>query len=111
MSIARAACEVAVRTAVQDGIGSPAAELAVAIAKSQAARASGVVSRNAHQVHGAIGFTLDHKLRHFTLRVLAWRGEFGGPRHWEHRIGDIALTRGGGDLWSMVSSGRPDPVP
>lgn len=110
VSTARAACEVAVRTAVQDGINSPAAELAVAIAKSQAARASGVVSRNAHQVHGAIGFTLDHKLRHFTLRMLAWRGEFGDSRYWEHRIGDIALTRGG-DLWSMVSSGQPDPVP
>ncbi len=109
-SAARAACEVAVRTAVQDGLGSPSAELAVAIAKSQAARASGVVSRAAHQVHGAIGFTLDHKLRHFTLRMLAWRGEFGGVREWEHRIGDIALTAGD-DLWSLVSSGRPDPVP
>jgi len=109
VSAARAACEVAVRTAVQDGIGSPSAELAVAIAKSQAARASGTVSRAAHQVHGAIGFTLDHKLRHFTLRMQAWRGEFGGAREWEHRIGDIALTAGD-DLWSLVSSGRPDPV-
>jgi len=110
VSASRAACEVAVRTAVQDGIGSPSAELAVAVAKSQAARASAVVSRAAHQVHGAIGFTLDHKLRHFTLRMLAWRGEFGGAREWEHRIGDIALTAGD-DLWSLVSSGRPDPVP
>jgi acyl-CoA dehydrogenase len=106
---ARAACEVAVRTAVQDGIASPAGELAVAIAKSQSARAAGVVSRAAHQVHGAIGFTLDHRLRHFTSRMLAWRDEFGGAREWERRVGDIALTAGE-DLWSLVSSGRPDPA-
>jgi acyl-CoA dehydrogenase len=109
VSIARAACELAVRTAVQQGIASPSGELAVAIAKSQAAHASGVVSRAAHQVHGALGFTLDHKLRHFTLRMLAWRGEFGNAREWEHRIGDLALTAGD-DLWSLISSGRPDPV-
>jgi len=106
---ARAACEVAVRTAVRDGIASPAGELAVAIARSQGARAAGVVSRAAHQVHGAIGFTLDHRLRHFTLRMLAWRDEFGHAREWERRIGDIALTAGE-DLWSLVSSGRPDPA-
>jgi len=106
---ARAACEVAVRTAVQCGIASPAGELAVAIAKSQSARAAGVVSRAAHQVHGAIGFTLDHRLRHFTLRMLAWRDEFGRAREWERRVGDIALTARE-DLWSLVSSGRPDPT-
>ena len=110
VTAARAACEVAVLTAVQDGITSPAGELAVAIAKSQAARAADVVSRVAHQVHGAIGVTLDHRLRHFTLRMLAWRGEFGGAREWERRVGDIALTAGQ-DLWSLVSSGRPDPAP
>ena len=106
---ARAACEMAVRTSVQDGITSPAGEFAVAIARSQSARAAGVVSRAAHQVHGAIGFTLDHRLRHFTLRMLAWRDEFGGAREWERRVGDIALTAGE-DLWSLVSSGRPGPA-
>ncbi len=107
---ARAACEMAVRTSVQDGITSPAGEFAVAIARAQSARAAGVVSRAAHQVHGAIGFTIDHRLRHFTLRMLAWRDEFGGAREWERRVGDIALTAGE-DLWSLVSSGRPDPAP
>jgi acyl-CoA dehydrogenase len=109
VSAARAACEVAIRTAVRDGIASPSGELAVAIAKSQASRAAEVVSRGAHQVHGAIGFTLDHKLRHFTLRMLAWRDEFDSAQDWERRVGDIALTAGE-DLWSLVSSGRPDPA-
>ena len=111
VTAARAAFEVAVRAAVLEPITGPAATLAIAIAKSQAARAAVVVSRAAHQVHGAIGFTLDHQLRHFTLRMLAWRGEFGGAREWERRVGDIALRPEGGDLWSLVSSGRPDPAP
>jgi acyl-CoA dehydrogenase len=110
VTAARAACEVAVRTAVQHGIASPAGELAVAVAKSQSARAADVVSRVSHQVHGAIGFTLDHRLRHFTLRMLAWRGEFGGARDWERRVGAFALAAGA-DLWPLVTSGRPDPAP
>jgi len=110
VSTARAACDVAVRTAVQDGIASPTGEFAVAIAKSQSAHAAALLSRAAHQAHGAIGFTLDHKLRHFTLRMLAWRSEFGKAGDWERRVGDIALTAGD-DLWSLVSSGRPDPAP
>ena len=31
----------------------------------------------AHQVHGAIGFTKEHILHRFTLRLLAWRDDFG----------------------------------
>jgi acyl-CoA dehydrogenase len=104
---ARAASDVAVRTVAIEGFADPAAELAVAIAKSQAGGAAGAVSRAAHQVHGAIGFTLDHQLRHFTLRGQAWRSEFGDERFWHHRIGRIALEAGAEGLWDLVSSGRP----
>jgi acyl-CoA dehydrogenase len=107
VTMARAACDVAVRAATFHGIASPSAELAVAVAKSQAARASSVVSRVAHQVHGAIGFTLDHRLRHFTLRVQAWRSEFGDERIWERRIGELAVSEGAPDVWRMVTSGEP----
>jgi acyl-CoA dehydrogenase len=105
---ARAALDVAVRTVAQRGFADPSAELAVAVAKAQAAAAAGVVSRAAHQVHGAIGFTLDHQLRHFTLRALAWRDEFGDQRSWERRIGQIALTAGAKDIWNLITSGLTD---
>jgi acyl-CoA dehydrogenase len=108
VTTARAALDVAIRTVVQRGFADPGAELAVAVAKAQAAGAAGVVSRAAHQVHGAIGFTLDHQLRHFTLRALAWRGEFGDQRSWERRIGQIALETGAEGVWKLVTSGRPD---
>jgi acyl-CoA dehydrogenase len=108
VTIARAALDVAIRTVAQRGFANPNAELAVAVAKAQAAAAAGVVSRVAHQVHGAIGFTLDHQLRHFTLRALAWRGEFGDERSWQRRIGQVALEAGGEGIWSLITSGLPD---
>jgi acyl-CoA dehydrogenase len=110
VTLARAACDVAVRTTTVHGIGSPSSELAVAVAKSQAARASGAVSRTAHQVHGAIGFTLDHQLRHFTLRMQAWRSEFGDERFWERRIGELTLAAGAPDVWNLVTAGDPGPA-
>jgi acyl-CoA dehydrogenase len=110
VSTARAALDVAIRTVVHSGIDGPRAELAVATAKSQTARASAVVSRACHQVHGAIGFTLDHQLRHFTLRSLAWRSEFGVERYWERRIGQLALGAGADGVWNLITSGQPDPV-
>jgi acyl-CoA dehydrogenase len=121
VTTARAALDVAIRTVAQRGFANPSAELAVAVAKAHAAGAAGVVSRAAHQVHGAIGFTLDHQLRHFTLRALAWRNEFGDARSWERRIGQIALETGAEGLWNLVTSGdgesrrsdpgRVDPAP
>ena len=108
VTIARAALDVAIRTVAQRGFTNPNAELAVAVAKAQAAAAAGVVSRVAHQVHGAIGFTLDHQLRHFTLRALAWRGEFGDECSWQRRIGQVALEAGGEGIWSLITSGLPD---
>jgi alkylation response protein AidB-like acyl-CoA dehydrogenase len=76
------------------------------VAKSQAARAAGVNDRTAHQVHGAIGFTLDHQLRHYPLRMQAWRSEFGDERHWERRVGEITLAAGAPDVWPLLTSGR-----
>jgi acyl-CoA dehydrogenase len=108
VATARAALDVAVRTVVERGFADPDAELAVAVAKVHAARAAGVSSRAAHQVHGAIGFTLDHQLRHFTLRALAWRNEFGDQRSWEYRIGRIALTAGAEGIWKLVTSGQAE---
>jgi acyl-CoA dehydrogenase len=101
---ARAAVDFAVRTVAAQGFTGPASELAVAVAKAQSARAAATVSRATHQIHGAIGFTLDHQLRHFTLRALAWRSEFGNERFWERRIGEIVLAGGADAVWPLVTS-------
>lgn len=90
-------------TAVVDahGFDSDLARTAVAVAKIQAGHAATSVSRDVHQAHGAIGFTLDHQLRHFTSRALAWNRDFGLPLTWEKELGRRALASGD-TLWEFV---------
>lgn len=75
-------------------------ELAVAIARSVVGHAASVTVRNAHQVHGAIGTTLEHRLHEYTKPILAWRSEFGSVREWDARL-TAMLARPGVDLWSF----------
>ncbi len=102
LSLAKTAADFATDIADDTGFDSASAEFAVAVAKIQSARAATVVSRNAHQAHGAIGFTLDHKLRHFTTRALAWRSEFGVQRHWQRRLGQMVLDSEA-TVWEIVT--------
>jgi acyl-CoA dehydrogenase len=51
--------------------------LEAASAKIRCAEAAEKGAAIAHQVHGAIGFTLEHVLHRYTLRALAWRDDFG----------------------------------
>ncbi|MGI5129858.1 acyl-CoA dehydrogenase family protein [Pseudonocardia sp. CA-107938] len=53
------------------------AELAVSAAKLRCNRAAGLVSAVTHQVHGAIGVTLEHALHRSTTLMLARRDELG----------------------------------
>jgi acyl-CoA dehydrogenase len=58
-----------------------------------------VVARLAHQIHGAIGVTEEHRLRQVTLRLWSWREEYGNEAFWEARLG--ALPE---DPWDTVLS-------
>lgn len=75
-------------------------ELSVAIARSVVGHAGSVVVRNAHQVHGAIGTTLEHRLHELAKPVLAWRMEFGSVLSWDARL-TAMLARPGTDPWSF----------
>src|SRR3977135_4339883 len=46
-------------------------------AKIRCAEAAEKGAAIAHQVHGAIGYTLEHILHRYTMRALAWRDDFG----------------------------------
>src|SRR6266478_2153040 len=52
--------------------------VAAKIRCSEAAEKGGAI---AHQVHGAIGFTIEHILHRYSLRALAWRDEFGSESY------------------------------
>src|SRR5215207_6455601 len=79
----------------------------VAAAKVRVGDAAEMAAAIAHQVHGAIGFTERHTLRHFTLRLWSWRDEFGTESEWALRLGDIVTKRDAEALWPTITSPPP----
>lgn len=77
--------------------------LDVAIAKSRLGEAVTQVSDIAHQVHGAIGYTLEHALNLRTRRLWQWRDEYGAERYWQIQIGRHFCDRGADHLWGSVT--------
>ena len=61
--------------------------LEAASAKIRCAEAAAEGAAIAHQVFGAIGFTKEHVLHRFTLRMLAWRDDFGNESYWAAELG------------------------
>lgn len=78
--------------------------LEAAAAKIRCAEAAENGAAIAHQVFGAIGFTLEHVLHRYSLRGLAWRDDFGNESHWAVELGRSVARRGAEELWPLVAS-------
>ena len=78
--------------------------LEAASAKIRCAEAAEKGGAIAHQVHGAIGFTMEHILHRYSLRALAWRDDFGSESHWAVELGKLVASRGADELWPLVAS-------
>lgn len=78
--------------------------LEVAAAKVRCAEATEKGTAIAHQVHGAIGFSMEHILHRYTLRALAWRDDFGHESYWANELGKFVAARGADELWPLVAS-------
>lgn len=102
-ALARAATEAALATAVRSDWSAPNLDFLVAVARSCAGQACSVVVRNAHQVHGAIGTTREHRLHEYTRAALAWRSEFGSVHYWDEQVTRAALRAGSAGLWSLIT--------
>ena len=76
----------------------------VAAGTLRAREAAGNGAAIAAQMHGAIGFTREHRLHLYTTALWSWRDEFGGQVHWARLLGEHALTAGGEGYWSMVTA-------
>ena len=88
-----------------DALASPAGgdDLAIAAAKLRAGEAAGRGAAIAHQLHGALGFTAEHRLHLYTTALWAWRDEYGGHGVWARRIGRRALAAGPRGFWPLVA--------
>jgi acyl-CoA dehydrogenase len=77
--------------------------LGVAAGTLRAREAATAGASIASQMHGAIGFTREHRLHLYTTALWAWRDEFGGQVMWAKLLGQAALDAGGDGFWPMVT--------
>jgi acyl-CoA dehydrogenase len=101
---ARAAVTLAVAAAADYGFAHAQADYAITVAKVAVGRAADPVTTIAHQLHGAIGVTIEHQLWLSTMRALSWIEEFGSTGHYARRLGRaaIAASRSDGDAWDLL---------
>jgi acyl-CoA dehydrogenase len=99
---ASAATALAVAAAADYGFGHPATDYAVTAAKVAVGRAVEPVTTIAHQLHGAIGVTAEHRLWRVTMRARTWVDEFGTTGFHARRLGRMALAAD--DPWDVVVS-------
>lgn len=97
---ARAATNLAVAAAADLGFDSPRTDYAVAVAKVTMGQVVPGVVTAAHQLHGAIGVTIEHRLWLATMRARGWVEEFGDTAHYARRLGRLALSSA--DPWDLV---------
>ena len=96
------ACDGAIEALDGDGFVHQAAA-----AKARVGEACGIAAEIAHQVHGAMGFTHEHTLHHFTRRLWSWRDEFGNEAFWQRRLGERLAATGADGLWDFITSEVP----
>lgn len=74
-----------------------------AVAKARAGEAAGRGAEIAHQVHGAMGFTYEHRLHHRSRRLWAWRDQYGHEADWQAWLGRQLCAGGADDLWPTLT--------
>ncbi|GAB6987547.1 acyl-CoA dehydrogenase family protein [Nocardioides pyridinolyticus] len=100
-ALARAATESAVGLIASPGHTSDELALRVLVAKSVTGHAVSAVVRKTHQVHGAIGTTLEYPLHEFTKPALAWSSEFISVSQANHQLAQRLLT-GNTSVWTAA---------
>lgn len=107
----RAVVVLAVAAATDYGFADERTRYAVAVAKTVLGQTVGVVNTLAHQLHGALGVTIEHPLWRSTMSAQSWVAEFGSPRQYAQWLGRLVLAAD--DPWDVVSTvhtiadGRP----
>jgi alkylation response protein AidB-like acyl-CoA dehydrogenase len=74
----------------------------VAAARTLAGDAAITGARTAHQVHGAIGVTMEYPLQRFTRRLWEWEAGDGTAARWARQLGAEA-TDGALRTWQLIT--------
>ena len=100
-----ASAEAAARDADEGGLAE-GGSFSIAAAKSQASDFAQRIAAIAHQSMGAMGFTHEHVLHHYTRRLWVWRRDFGSETFWGEKIGSAYAQAGPQALWPALSASR-----
>jgi len=104
VSAAMTAAHSAADAIARGGAFDDAIFLEATAAKIRSAEAAQEGAAIAHQVHGAIGFTNEHILHRYTLRMLGWRDDFGNESYWAVELGNKIAARGADEFWPLVAA-------
>jgi alkylation response protein AidB-like acyl-CoA dehydrogenase len=74
----------------------------ICAARALAGEAAVLGARLAHQVHGAIGVTMEYPLQRFTRRLWEWEASDGTATRWAQRLGADAMT-GPARAWQLIT--------
>lgn len=77
-----------------------------AIAKVQIGHSVEAVTVPFHQVHGAMGYTQEYDLHHYTRRLWAWRDALGNEHHWSRLLGAELAVASPDQIWKGVTTGE-----
>ena len=100
-----ASAEAAARDADEGGLAD-GGSFSIAAAKSQASDFAQRICAIAHQSMGAMGFTHEHVLHHYTRRLWVWRRDFGSETFWGEKIGAAYAKAGPQALWAALSGSK-----
>ena len=98
-----ASAEAAARDADEAGLDK-GGSFSIAAAKSQGSEFAQRIAAISHQSMGAMGFTHEHILHHYTRRLWVWRRDFGSESYWGEKIGAAYAKAGPDALWAALSS-------
>lgn len=75
------------------------------VAKVQIGHSVEAVTVPFHQVHGAMGYTQEYDLHHYTRRLWAWRDALGNEHHWSKLLGKELAATSPDQIWKGVTTG------
>ncbi|WP_425066109.1 acyl-CoA dehydrogenase family protein [Reyranella sp.] len=100
-----ASAEAASRDADEGGLET-GGSFSIAAAKTQCSDFAHRIAAISHQSMGAMGFTHEHILHHYTRRLWVWRRDFGSESFWGAKIGESFAKAGKDELWPALTESR-----
>lgn len=100
-----ASAESASRDADEGGLAD-GGSFSIAAAKTQCSDFAHRIAALSHQSMGAMGFTHEHILHHYTRRLWVWRRDFGSESFWGEKIGQAFAKAGRDAMWPALTESK-----